>query len=80
MGLVKHFFLIQVVLVAFFFVLIFRKYNEKSDIEFDPDDDGGSLNKFKKMDPISEVNRLKLKSRWFIIRAKIFVFRMMKFT
>ena len=56
----------QVVLVAFFFVLIFRKYDEKSDIEFDPDDDGGSINKFKKTDPINEVNRIKLKSRSLI--------------
>ena len=67
-------------LVAFFFVLIFRKYDEKSDIEFDPDDDGGSINKFKKMDPINEVNRIKLNSISFINLAKVLILRTMKFT
>ena len=67
-------------LVAFFFVLIFRKYDEKSDIEFDPDDDGGSINKFKKMDPVNEVNRIKLKSISFINLAKVLILRTMKYT
>lgn len=35
--------------MAFFFTLIFRKYDESSDIEIDKDDDQTNLNEFKKL-------------------------------
>ena len=38
---------LQVALLAVFFVLIFRKSNDDDDLEYDGDDDGRPINKFK---------------------------------
>ena len=38
----------KVLLIAFFFVMIFRKYDETQDFETDPEDSNESLNKDKK--------------------------------
>lgn len=38
---------IQVILLSIFFVLVFRKSNEDKDMEVDPADDGGPINKLK---------------------------------
>ena len=40
---------IQVICAALFFVLIFRKYDDKKDLETDPEDHGQSLNDDKSM-------------------------------
>ena len=42
-------------LVAFFFTLIFRKYDENTDFEYDQDDDEKNLNEFKMLSDFKTV-------------------------
>ena len=37
-------FIVKVILIAFFFACVCRKYDEKNDFEHDPHDDGTSIN------------------------------------
>ena len=48
---------LQVILIAFFFVLIFRKYDDDKDFQDDHEDDGkGSLNENYKFYEFKNVN------------------------
>ena len=52
---------IQVALVALFFVTIFRKSDEKNDLEAD-EDDGKGLNKWKRPEYLTDLNEFSQKN------------------
>jgi hypothetical protein len=58
----KIFLLEKVMLVAIFFVLILRRYNESDDFENDHEDDGKAINKSFKEDNVSPIYQLSFSS------------------